>query len=252
MDFFSFERTSLRLKEALGVQTDKDLAAQIGMEFSAFNMRKRRGSFPERELLALATERPDLGIDTHYVLTGKRLQDSVSEAIRGMPTRIREIRGAMDVAEFAAALGIGADQLAQIESGQRLPLPDLLKRLALMYPDNAGYLLTGERSKIEGQLSGREVVLIMNYRASSDEGRDALSYQANFFAEANAKSKHGRLNPLPATTPKRAGPPRALKSAAGPSVGTVHGQNIQGNLTTSAPQYFGVSPPSAAKKARKS
>lgn len=70
MDFFSFEAALLRLKGVLGMQADKDVAAALGMEASAFNKRKRRGSFPEEEVRALAQQRPDLNIDVDYVLTG--------------------------------------------------------------------------------------------------------------------------------------------------------------------------------------
>lgn len=70
MDIFEIERALLRLKEMVNVKTDKDIAALLGMDVSAFNKRKKRNSFPERELLALAEARPELGIDTYYVLTG--------------------------------------------------------------------------------------------------------------------------------------------------------------------------------------
>lgn len=73
MDFFSFERATLRLKELVGVQTDKDLAELLEMDVSAFNKRKARGSFPDERLRALAQRRPELGIDVEYVLTGGRL-----------------------------------------------------------------------------------------------------------------------------------------------------------------------------------
>lgn len=175
-----------RLKYELRVSKDMEVAALLGMGDKAFNARKKRNSFPERELLALAAARPELGIDTHYVLTGKRLKDSVAEAIRGMPERVREVRGTMGEAEFAAAWGIGTEQLRLVESGQRPPSADLLKRLAVMYPDAAAYLLTGVHPEINGSLTAREVVLVTNYRASSVEGREALANQANFFAQYNA------------------------------------------------------------------
>lgn len=62
-----------RLKHELRVSKDIEVAAALGMGDKAFNARKKRNSFPERELLALAEARPELGIDTHYVLTGQRL-----------------------------------------------------------------------------------------------------------------------------------------------------------------------------------
>lgn len=184
MDLFS--DLLLRLKHELRTSKDQEVAAALGLSKTAFSERKKRGSFPERELLALAEARPELGIDTHYVLTGERLKDSVAEAIRTLPERVREIRGAMSEAEFAGAWGIEVEQLAQVESGQRPPTVNLLKRLAEMYPDDANYLMTGVRPEIAEPLTAREIVLVTNYRASSDEGREALTYQANFFAQYNA------------------------------------------------------------------
>ncbi|MDR0480776.1 MAG: helix-turn-helix domain containing protein [Gallionellaceae bacterium] len=59
-----------RLKVAIGASKDKEVAEALGLEEKAFNARKRRGSFPEKELYTLAAKRPELGIDTDYVLTG--------------------------------------------------------------------------------------------------------------------------------------------------------------------------------------
>lgn len=85
MDIFEFERVLLRLKEVIGVQTDKEIAALLGMDVSAFNKRKKRGSFPENRLFELATARPDLNIDTTYVLTGDRgIQGGVRKQLEGM------------------------------------------------------------------------------------------------------------------------------------------------------------------------
>jgi hypothetical protein len=67
MDFFSFEAALLRLKGALLLQTDKEVAAALGMDPSAFNKRKARGSFPESEVRALAEREL---FDAEYVISG--------------------------------------------------------------------------------------------------------------------------------------------------------------------------------------
>ncbi|RMX07438.1 hypothetical protein EBQ24_08880 [Allofranklinella schreckenbergeri] len=69
---FSDEKFS-RLKKTLGVREDQEAAAALGMHKAAFSARKKRGSFPEKELRALAQQRPELGLDVEYVLTGGRL-----------------------------------------------------------------------------------------------------------------------------------------------------------------------------------
>jgi len=59
-----------RLKPVLRVSKDQEVAALLGLSKTAFSERKKRGSFPDRELRALARARPDLNIDVDYVLTG--------------------------------------------------------------------------------------------------------------------------------------------------------------------------------------
>lgn len=63
-----FEEIALRLKQQLKVTEDKQLAEALGMTGKAWTARKRRESFPEEKLWALAAQRPD--IDVGYVLTG--------------------------------------------------------------------------------------------------------------------------------------------------------------------------------------
>jgi len=73
-----FEKILLRLKEQLGVQSDKEVAELLGLSVKAFTARKARASFPRDKLLALKASRPELLIDDVYILTGQHL--SVYEA----------------------------------------------------------------------------------------------------------------------------------------------------------------------------
>lgn len=68
-----FEEATLRLKQQLRVIEDKQAAEALGMTGNAWTQRKRRGAFPEKELRALAQQRPELDIDVEYVLTGEHL-----------------------------------------------------------------------------------------------------------------------------------------------------------------------------------
>lgn len=118
MDFFSFEAALLRLKGALALQADKDVAGALGMAPSAFNKRKARGSFPEAEVRALAAER---GFDAEYVISG------VAQAALEMIQAAREGRPLKKVSANDAAL-LSAWHTCS-ESDQRL-LFDLLMRLS--------------------------------------------------------------------------------------------------------------------------
>jgi hypothetical protein len=117
MDFFSFEAALLRLKGALQLQNDKDVAAALGMEASAFNKRKARGSFPEEEVRALARAQ---GFDADYVITG------VAQAALEMIQAAREGKPMKKVSAEDAAL---LSRWHQCSQADQLLLLGLLKRL---------------------------------------------------------------------------------------------------------------------------
>lgn len=70
-----------RLKEQIGLSKDKEVAEALGLGEKAFNARKARASFPEREVLALATSRPELALDVTYILTGERVSALTREQL---------------------------------------------------------------------------------------------------------------------------------------------------------------------------
>lgn len=66
-----FDHQLLRLKQALRLTEDQDVASALGMTKAAFSARKSRGVFPADKVKALAADRPDLKLDARYVLTGQ-------------------------------------------------------------------------------------------------------------------------------------------------------------------------------------
>lgn len=79
VDFFV--KALNRLKECLGVSKDKQVAEALGLSDKAFNARKARNTFPEKDLLALSARRPELKLDVTYVLTGERVSDRDQEVL---------------------------------------------------------------------------------------------------------------------------------------------------------------------------
>ena len=77
-----FDEAALRLKQQLKVTENKEVAKALGMTANAWTMRKRRDAFPETELRALAQQRPELGIDVEYVLTGGMLSTHQRTALK--------------------------------------------------------------------------------------------------------------------------------------------------------------------------
>lgn len=108
----SFGTCLLRLKQQLGMHSDKDAGALLGLTDKAFSARKRRDSFPEKELHALANKRPDLKLDVNYVLNGvesaqlarlkakqSRISKSVGEGLEFEQVRAVEIK-AMTIEKY--------------------------------------------------------------------------------------------------------------------------------------------------------
>lgn len=75
----NYSDSVLRLKYCLRVSKDQEVAAALGLSKTALSQRKRLNSFPEKDLRALAQQRPELGIDVGYVLTGKPTQAAVAD-----------------------------------------------------------------------------------------------------------------------------------------------------------------------------
>lgn len=107
MDFFS--EAMLRLKHELRVSKDSEVAELLGLGKTALSERKKRGSFPQKEVLFLAEARPELGLDAAYVLTGMR-------------SAVHTALGAVGSAsQLAARLGLGADEAAVLQQSFQLP-----------------------------------------------------------------------------------------------------------------------------------
>lgn len=76
----NFDAALLRLKGALQVQTDKEVAGLLGMSPTALNDRKRRDAFPVDKVRALALTHH---FDAEYVITGvAQAALEVIEAVR--------------------------------------------------------------------------------------------------------------------------------------------------------------------------
>ena len=82
VEVHAFDHQLLRLKRALGVSADGEVAKALGMTKAAFSERKRRNAFPKDKLLALAGFRPELKLDTVYVMTGIPAATTMPESVK--------------------------------------------------------------------------------------------------------------------------------------------------------------------------
>lgn len=171
----TFADSLARLKQQLGLSTDRDVAALLGLTEKAFNARKSRGSFPEDKLFALATRRPELGVDPEFVLSGKDKAGRVKERLDAFPSRLLELRGSQAPHDFAKRVGIPSDVLAALESGRAMPTSDQVIRLIRAFPEHSpSWIAGGDRPTLDDDLNYLEIVLIRNYRMCSPEVQDQL------------------------------------------------------------------------------
>lgn len=188
MENVNFLHIINRLKTVLGITKDKEVAEALGLKETALNVRKKRNSFPDRELRALAQQRPELGIDVDYVLTGQTKEAAVKKMVLNMGARFREVRGTRSVETFAQLLGTDAQTIHGIEAQTQLPSADLWRKLMDAHPDkDLIWLLGGEPPALDSPLTNVETILVMNYRASSKEGQAAMRRAAVFHATYQAE-----------------------------------------------------------------
>lgn len=146
----SFEKILLRLKEQLGVQVDKEVATLLGMTPTAFNARKKRDSFPEDKLLALAARRPELLLDVSYVLTGRDHHKAAAERMATMAQvaarRVGHISGVDAV--LVEHTPLTRDEVELLELFRMAPLT--LKAKAVELLSGGGSKSGGKSVKVKG------------------------------------------------------------------------------------------------------
>lgn len=182
----NFSDCLLRLKKALGVSKDIEIAEQLGLSKTAFAERKRRGAFPDRELRALVLKRPELRIDADYVLTGVSAKTKANQMLQNFGPRLVEVRGDRTPVAFAKQIGVSVKDLLMLEAGQRPPTTDEVLRLQKAHPHKSAiWLFGGDAPKLDQQLDDLEVIFLENYRACTDDAKEALRQQAAFYASLN-------------------------------------------------------------------
>lgn len=167
----SFERILLRLKERLGVQTDKEIAALLGMSTTAFNARKMRDAFPQDKLLAMLVRHPEIDLDEEYVLFGS-----------SPTTRERDRR--LD------AVSHGAAAASRVEGLTRKQQAAVLDEVA--------------RAEI-GALAKDELLLVDHYRSADDVGQAVILAGAAAAAAASPRDGVSRSDAAakPTRRPRR-------------------------------------------------
>lgn len=172
-----FDEATLRLKQQLKKKNDKEVAELLGLSPVAWTGRKKRGNFPETELLALTAKRPDLGIDVGYVLNGvmdstipaaatEDIADAEQHFIQLVDKRLRELGLSALQADTKYGLGPGPGSIDDVLSYK---IPSLNRVLLICKKLSIPFIGQGLC------LSTEETALINNYRNSLPGIKDAVS-----------------------------------------------------------------------------
>lgn len=150
-----FESVMLRLKERVGVPSDKGIAELLGMTDKALNARKRRDAFPDDKLFALAAKRPELKLDVPYILTGQQLSTAretegaymiranAERAARGepeVPGLVAALQGLADtdrrIAERAESMALVNHYLSALDDEEYQAALEMLMRYGRLRADD--------------------------------------------------------------------------------------------------------------------
>lgn len=86
-----FSQALARLKHALRVSKDQEVASFLGLSKTAFAERKRRNSFPEQELLELCSARPDLRLNFTQIMEGDPAPQESYDETEGRFARTKQM-----------------------------------------------------------------------------------------------------------------------------------------------------------------
>jgi len=149
-----FDQQLMRLKSMLGVTGDQDVAGLLDMSKAAFSDRKKRDSFPEEKLRALAQRRPDLPIDVEYVLRGETARMRYERDHPGQPASIAEVTA------YAMREALTAEEQLLLEAYRSLTATARKKVLAEMLTggkkpkapsESAGIKVSGSGHRVAGR-----------------------------------------------------------------------------------------------------
>lgn len=175
MEFVDF---LYRLKQALDLKQDKDVADFLGLSEKAFSARKNRNSIPEQHLRTAAAMQPNLHLDVDYILTGSRIHSSLGGLSHNQDTFMKEViahihtRLNMGFEEIAAELGIENERFQRILEGEMEPPLLVLEGLVTKFGIDAQWLLTGKSYTTEA--------------SSEKSSNDDYSYIPMFDVEVSA------------------------------------------------------------------
>lgn len=157
-----------RLKIALSVTMDKEVAAYLGLSKSAFAERKKRNAFPTKELELLAKNQPELGLDVELILTGWSEAKAERDAL--FHNAVIEYGKQRRIAE-KERLEKEEEELEKRENEELLRMRTVLENYRQYESQKTG--LTNS-PQVDVTLNSDEMLLINYFRESEFEGKKLI------------------------------------------------------------------------------
>lgn len=195
----SFLTVTERLRMAIDVSSDVLLAERLGLKYSAWSMRKTRGTLPTQEIDALI-EREDLNPEFIYKGTGP-----VHVPLDGVAwgqqfqTTLTAVLSPSDVG-WLVREGHPKPMLTAVAAGKQPPSMALLRDLRKVLTVDLNALFCDEPTTA---LDSAEKALIDAYRSAPTEGKATIQQVAGMAA---------KKAPEPKAAPVKAAKPRVKKA----------------------------------------
>lgn len=185
-----FEQVVERLKVALDVATEKDIAERLGFAQSAWATRKMRGSVPKVEINNLLKSE---GINPEFIYNGTGNVHAIDdrdpwEASFG---KRAEVMGLNDGWLFSRGHGMKliADLLRPVPGTQVHSTLAVLRDARLVKQADLNWLFTAQTPAQADSLDRDETALIRAYRAATNEGQRYILQSARM-AGGDAEAPH--------------------------------------------------------------
>lgn len=166
-----FLEVSERIKGALGIKDDAELAARLGMTKTAFQNRKSRGSLPREKIDALLENE---GLSPEYAYSGKGRQYLESEDFTwrdGVANRVAQVLELETCRNALIACGYAQGDLDQWRSKKTPANVDLLYDLRRRVLIDLNWLVAGDQVE---KLEENEKTVLNLYRNATAATKNAV------------------------------------------------------------------------------
>lgn len=170
-----FNEVASRLKMALDIESDAELAEKLGFSARAWSQRKTRESIPKKEideLIAQESLNPEWVYSergsVHLAVDG----DAWADAFQRRLVRLLDFQTAVNI---LARNGWSPKALKTIEAGKQMPSIELLRDMRKFLHVDLHTLICDEPP-----IKPDELALIENYRRSTQDGRKLMEQVGSY------------------------------------------------------------------------